>query len=58
MVVVFFYLHFPHDRFLLTIGTASAMVDATFIYLFLQRRAQLRAVSSAAEVSQGALGQP
>ena len=58
MVVVFFYLHFPNDRFLLTIGTASAMVDATFIYLFLQRRAQLRAVSSAADVSQGALGQP
>ena len=28
MVVVFFYLHFPNDRFLLTIGTASAMIDA------------------------------
>ena len=57
MVVVFFYLHFPNDRFLLTIGTASAMIDATFIYLFLQRRAQLRAISSPDQVSQGALGQ-
>jgi hypothetical protein len=58
MVVVFFYLHFPTDRFLLTIGTAAALIDATFIYLFLQRRKQLRAVSSPDQVSQGALGRP
>jgi hypothetical protein len=41
LVVVFFFLHFPSDTFLLTIGTAAAIVDAAFLYLFVQRRRQL-----------------
>lgn len=41
LVVVFFYIHYPSDYFLLTIGTAAAIVDACFIYLFLQKRRQL-----------------
>jgi hypothetical protein len=43
LVVVFFFLHFPDDRFLLTIGTAAALVDAVFLYLFVQKRRQLAA---------------
>lgn len=43
LVVVFFYLHFPDDRFLQTIGTAAALVDATFLYLFVQKRRRLAA---------------
>jgi len=43
LVVVFFYLHFPDDKFLQTIGTAAALVDATFLYLFLQKRRRLAA---------------
>ena len=43
LVVVFFYLHFPIDNFLLTIGTASAIVDGVFLYLFVQKRRQLAA---------------
>jgi hypothetical protein len=42
LVVVFFYLHYPTDRFLLLIGTASAVTDATFLYLYWLRRAELR----------------
>ena len=38
-----FYLHFPDDRFLQTIGTAAALVDATFLYLFVQKRRRLAA---------------
>jgi hypothetical protein len=41
LVVVFFYLHYPSDYFLLTIGTAAAIVDGTFLYLFLRRKRQL-----------------
>ena len=41
LVVVFFYLHYPSDYFLLTIGTAAAIVDGTFLYLFLLRKRQL-----------------
>jgi hypothetical protein len=41
LVVVFFFLHYPSDYFLLSIGSAAAVVDATFLYLFLQRRRQL-----------------
>ena len=38
MVVVFFALHYGlADRFLLTIGTAAAIVDAVFLYLFRQK---------------------
>lgn len=43
MVVVFFFLHFPDDTFLLTIGCAAAVVDAAFLYLFVQKRKQLAA---------------
>ena len=53
LVVVFFFLHFPDDTFLLTIGCASAVVDAVFLYLFVQRRKQLAA--GAAPVRQAAL---
>ena len=41
LVVVFFYMKWPEDRFLLTIGTVSAMVDATFLTVFAMRRRQL-----------------
>ena len=41
MVVVFFYLHYPSDYFLLTIGTASAIIDGIFLYLFVQKQRQL-----------------
>lgn len=41
LVVVFFYIHYPSDYFLLTIGTAAAIVDSVFIYLFIQRRREL-----------------
>ena len=58
LVVVFFYLKFPNDYFLLTIGTSSAIIDATFIYLYLSRRAELRRVSSPDQIAQGALGLP
>jgi hypothetical protein len=43
MVVVFFYLHYPSDYFLLTIGTASAIIDGVFLYLFVQKQRQLAA---------------
>jgi hypothetical protein len=43
MVVVFFFLHFPDDTFLQTIGCAAAVVDAAFLYLFVQKRRQLAA---------------
>jgi len=43
MVVVFFFLHFPDDTFLQTIGCAAAVVDAVFLYLFVQKRKQLAA---------------
>ena len=43
LVVVFFFLHFPDDRFLQTIGCAAAVVDAVFLYLFVQKRKQLAA---------------
>jgi hypothetical protein len=41
LVVVFFYLHYPSDHFLITIGVTAAIVDSVFIYLFVQRRRQL-----------------
>lgn len=41
LVVVFFFLHYPSDYFLLTIGTCAACVDATFIWLFVQRRREI-----------------
>jgi tryptophan-rich sensory protein len=41
LVVVFFFLHFPQDAFLLTIGCAAAVVDAVFLYLFVQKRRRL-----------------
>lgn len=44
LVVVFFFLHFPHDTFLLTIGCSAAVVDAVFLYLFVQKRRRLGAV--------------
>src|SRR4029453_16158153 len=34
MVVVFFLLHYPDDRFLHTIGAPAAIADATFLGLF------------------------
>ena len=43
LVVVFFFLHFPDDTFLLTIGCAAAIVDAVFLYLFVQKRRRLAA---------------
>jgi tryptophan-rich sensory protein len=43
LVVVFFFLHFPQDTFLLTIGCAAAVVDAVFLYLFVQKRRRLAA---------------
>lgn len=62
LVVVFFFLHYPSDYFLLTIGTAAAIVDLSFLYLFLQRRRQLATqalVSPAAlPAAQAALGLP
>ena len=61
MVVVFFYLHYPSDYFLLTIGTASAIVDGVFLVLFVQRRQQLAltaAVNPAIPGGQAALGLP
>ena len=47
LVVVFFFLHYPDDRFLQTIGCCAAIVDAVFLYLFVQKRRQL-AVGGAA----------
>jgi hypothetical protein len=42
MVVVFFALHYGmSDRFLLTIGGTAAVVDATFLYLYQQKKRQL-----------------
>jgi hypothetical protein len=61
LVVVFFFLHYPSDYFLLTIGTASAIVDSTFLYLFLQKQRQLAAqpaVSPALTGARAALAQP
>lgn len=43
LVVVFFFLHYPDDRFLQTIGCSAAIVDAVFLYLFVQKRRQLAA---------------
>ena len=44
MVVVFFALHYGlADRFLLTIGTAAAIADAVFLYLFRQKQRALAA---------------
>ncbi len=60
MVVVFFYLHYPADYFLLTIGTSAAIVDATFLYLFVQKRRQLAQenVNRQAPAGRAALGLP
>ena len=61
MVVVFFYLHYPSDYFLLTIGTSAAIVDGTFIYLFVQKRRRLAAagvVRPAVTGERAALGLP
>ena len=46
MVVVFFLLHYPDDRFLLTIGTTAAITDATFLILFKQKERQLAAAAA------------
>jgi len=48
MVVVFFLLHYPDDRFLLTIGTTAAITDATFLILFKQKERQLAAAAALA----------
>ena len=53
LVVVFFYLHYPNDYFLLTIGTGAAVVDACFIYLFLQKRRSLEAGAISAAAATG-----
>jgi hypothetical protein len=45
LVVVFFFLHYRTDYFLLAIGSAAAVVDGTFLYLFIQRRKQLAETS-------------
>ncbi|HEX5719173.1 MAG TPA: hypothetical protein VF179_23630, partial [Thermoanaerobaculia bacterium] len=45
LVVVFFYMKWPEDRFLCTIGTVAAMVDATFLTVFAMRRRQLAAAA-------------
>lgn len=60
MVVVFFFLHYPSDYFLLSIGTASAIVDSVFLVMFVQKRRRLAAtvVSRAAPNPQAALGLP
>lgn len=61
LVVVFFYLHYPADYFLLTIGTSAAIVDGTFLYLFLRKRSGLAAhanVSRAVTGERAALGLP
>jgi hypothetical protein len=42
LVVVFFFLHYPDDKFLLLIGTASAVTDGTFLYLYWVKRQELR----------------
>lgn len=42
LVVVFFFLRYPDDHFLQLIGTTSAIVDGTFLYLFAKRRRQER----------------
>jgi tryptophan-rich sensory protein len=43
LVVVFFFLHFPGDWFLLTIGCTSAVVDAVFLVLYKQKERRLAA---------------
>lgn len=43
LVVVFFYMHYPEDHFLQLIGTVAAIVDGVFLYLFTEKRRQLRA---------------
>jgi hypothetical protein len=60
MVVVFFFLHYPSDYFLLSIGTASAIVDSVFLVMFVQKQRRLAAavVSRAAPNQQAALGLP
>jgi hypothetical protein len=61
LVVVFFYLHYPADYFLLTIGTASAIVDSAFLYLFVQKQRQLAtkaAPSPALTGARAALARP
>jgi hypothetical protein len=60
MVVVFFFLHYPSDYFLLSIGTASAIVDSVFLVMFVQKQRRLAAavVSRGAPNQQAALGLP
>ena len=53
LVVVFFFLHFPEDTFLLTIGCSAAVVDGIFLYLYRRKQRQLR--TGGAEVRQVAL---
>ena len=49
LVVVFFALHYGlSDPFLLTIGTAAAIVDAVFLYLYKQKEHALAAPALAA----------
>ena len=48
MVVVFFLLHYPDDRFLLTIGATAAVTDATFLVLFKRKQRQLERLTVAA----------
>ena len=49
LVVVFFALHYGlSDPFLLTIGTAAAIVDAVFLYLYKQKERALAAPALAA----------
>lgn len=43
LVVVFFFIHYPDDWFLLTIGCTSAVVDAAFLFLYKRKERRLAA---------------
>lgn len=47
LVVVFFFLHYPDDRFLQTIGVTAAITDATFLVLYQQKKRQLATAAGA-----------
>ena len=54
LVVVFFFLHYPDDHFLQTIGVTAALTDATFLVLFQQKKRAL-AAATRPQVRQAAL---
>jgi hypothetical protein len=56
LVVVFFFLHYPDDRFLQTIGTTAAIVDSCYLYLFAKKRQALAGNTATSPEWQGALG--